>query len=88
MFNHNVTTADMSQEAGSRANTNIYPVDSLNCVGDTEVLRTFRSTRMSSNNVTVNQNISLRFDPATLQCIVCEKPRSILATGESGAPPS
>jgi hypothetical protein len=87
MFNHTVITADMSQEAGCRASTNIYPVGSLNCVGDTEVLRTFRGTRMSSNNVTVNQNISLSYDPATLQCIVCEKPHSILATGEGGAPP-
>ena len=42
---------------------------------------------MSSNNTTVNQNISLSFDPATLQCITCPTQYSILATGEGSAPP-
>jgi len=87
MFNHTVTNANISPESGSSTNTNIYPVGSFNCTGDTEVLRTFRGTRMSSNNITVNQNISLSYDPATLLCIICEKPHSILATGEGGAPP-
>jgi hypothetical protein len=77
MFNHTVTNADISPESGSSANTNIYPVGSFNCTGDTEVLKTFRGTRMSSNNITVNQNISLSYDPATLLCIICEKPHSI-----------
>jgi hypothetical protein len=87
LFQHAVTSVDISDESGKSETTSIFPIGSLNCTGDTEVLRTFRGTRMSSNNITVNQNISFSYDPATLLCVICEKPHSILATGEGGAPP-
>jgi len=87
LFQHEVTNVDISEESGKADTTSIFPIGSLNCTGDTEVLRTFRGTRMSSNNITVNQNISFSYDPATLLCIICEEPHNILATGEGGAPP-
>jgi hypothetical protein len=43
---------------------------------------------MSSNNTTVNQNISMSYDPATLKCIVCESGHNILSTGQGDAPPT
>jgi hypothetical protein len=84
---YNVTSVDIGECTGDAKPIHMSSVSSLDCVGDTEVLRTFRGTRMSSNNVTVNQNISLSYDPASLICVVCEVPHSILATGEGGAPP-
>jgi hypothetical protein len=87
LFQHEVTRVDISEESGKADTTSIFPIGSLNCTGDTEVLRTFRGTHMSSNNITVNQNISFSYDPATLLCIICEKHHNILATGEGGAPP-
>ncbi len=87
LFQHEVTSVDISEESVKSDTTSIFAIGSLNCTGDTEVLRTFRGTRMSSNNLTVNQNISFSYDPATLLCVICEKPHNILATGEGGAPP-
>jgi hypothetical protein len=81
------TSVEVGKEIGTEKQIGFNPVGSFNCIGDTEILRTFRGSRLTSNNTDVNQNISLSFDPATLICVVCEKPHPILRTGEGGAPP-
>ena len=81
------TNVEIGSDTGSDKTVTFNPIGSLNCVGDTEVLRTFRGSRLSSNKVDVNQNISLSFDPTTLVCVSCSTPHSILKTGEGGAPP-
>ncbi len=81
------TSVEVGKDIGTEKQIGFNPVGSFNCIGDTEILRTFRGSRLTSNNTDVNQNISLSFDPATLVCVVCEKPHPILRTGEGGAPP-
>jgi hypothetical protein len=63
------------------------PLSSLDCMGDTEILKTFCGTRMNSNNRAVNQNVSLSFDPSTLSCMSCVKPHNILSKGELDGTP-
>jgi hypothetical protein len=86
-FSHTCTNVESGPNSGSEKTVNFNSISSLNCTGDTEVLKTFRGTRMQNNHGTENQNISFSFDPATLQCISCENEHSILKTGEGGAPP-
>jgi hypothetical protein len=81
------TSVEVGKDIGTEKQIGFNPVGSFNCIGDTEILRTFRGSRLTSNDTDVNQNISLSFDPATLVCVVCEKPHPILQTGEGGAPP-
>jgi hypothetical protein len=81
------TSVEIRKEIGTEKQIGFNPIGSFNCIGDTEILRTFRGSRLTSNNTDVNQNISLSFDPATLVCVACEKPHPILQTGEGGAPP-
>jgi hypothetical protein len=82
------TSVDFDNSGGNTKQVQFNSISSLDCIGDTEVLRTFRGTRMSSNNITVNQNISMNYDPATLKCIVCESGHNILNTGQGDAPPT
>jgi hypothetical protein len=86
-FSHTCTNVESGPNSGSEKTVSFSSISSLNCTGDTEVLKTFRGTRMQNNHGTENQNISFSFDPATLQCISCEIEHSILKTGEGGAPP-
>jgi hypothetical protein len=81
------TSVDFDNSGGDTKQVQFNAISSLDCIGDTEVMRTFRGTRMSSNNITVNQNISMSYDPATLKCIVCESGHNILSTGQGDAPP-
>jgi hypothetical protein len=82
------TSVDFDNSGGNKKQVQFNSISSLDCIGDTEVLRTFRGTRMSSNNITVNQNISMSYDPATLKCIVSESGHNILNTGQGDAPPT
>ena len=86
-FAQKCTNIELGENIGSDKEVNFTPISSLDCIGDTEVLNTFRGTRMSSNNVSVNQNISFSYDPSTLTCMICETPHSILKTGAGDAPP-
>jgi hypothetical protein len=81
------TSIDFDNSGGDTKQVQFNSISSLDCIGDTEVMRTFRGTRMSSNNITVKQNISMSYDPATLKCIVCESGHNILSTGQGDAPP-
>jgi hypothetical protein len=81
------TSVEIGKEIGTEKQIGFNPVGSFNCIGDTEILRTFRGSRLTSNNIDVNRNISLSFDPATLVCVASEKQHPILQTGEGGAPP-
>jgi uncharacterized membrane protein YgcG len=46
--------------------------------------RTFRGSRVGYGEAMLNQNLSMTFDPATLVCVVCTKPHSIIPTDGSG----
>jgi hypothetical protein len=63
------TAVNFDENIGKNDTVKFSPLSSLDCVGDTEILKTFRGTRMNSNNRAVNQNVSLSFDPSTLSCI-------------------
>jgi hypothetical protein len=82
------TSVDFDTNGGKTKPVQFNSISSLDAIGDTEVLRTFCGTRMSSNNITVNQNISLSYDPATMKCIVCESGHNILNTGQGDSPPT
>jgi len=52
--------------------------------GDEFLAKTFRGSRITSNGVIVNQNVSMSFDPATLTCLVCTVPHHIVPRDGSG----
>jgi hypothetical protein len=81
----NYTTVDVSIGPGAGVSEQIKhsSVGSL----DTEILKTFRGSRITANGVTVNQNISSTFDPANLRCVVCPTAHYILAKGTDESPP-
>jgi hypothetical protein len=83
----NSTSVDFDKEGDKTKPVQFNLISSLDAIGDTEVLRTFCGTRMSSNNITVNQNISFSYDPATMKCIVCESGHNVLNTGQGDSPP-
>jgi hypothetical protein len=82
----NYTTVDVSIGPGAGVSEQIKhsSVGSL----DTEILKTFRGSRITTNGVTVNQNISSTFDPANLRCVVCPTAHYILAKGTDESPPT
>lgn len=86
----NYPTVDVSigPSAGVSEQSKHCSVGSLDCHGDTEILRTFRGSRITANGVTVNQNISATFDPANLKCVVCSTPHYVLAKGKEESPPT
>jgi hypothetical protein len=85
----NYPTVDVSigQGAGVSEFCKHSSVGSLDCYGDTEILKTFRGSRITANSVTVNQNIAAMFDPANLKCVICPTAHYILAIGKEGSPP-
>jgi hypothetical protein len=85
----NYPTVDVSigQGAGVSELCKHSSVGSLDCHGDTEILKTFRGSRITANGVTVNQNISATFDPANLKCVICPNAHYILAKGKEESPP-
>jgi hypothetical protein len=86
----NYPTVDVSigPSAGVSEQSKHCSVGSLDCHGDTEILKTFRGSRITANVVTVNQNISATFDPANLKCVVCSTPHYVLAKGKEESPPT
>jgi hypothetical protein len=68
---YSCTNVEVGKDTGTTKTVNFSSIGSLNCIGDSEVLNTFRGSRLNSNNTDVNQNISLGFDPATLTCVSC-----------------
>jgi hypothetical protein len=75
-------TVEFDENSGKTDTVKFNSLSSLDCLGDKEVLKTFRGTRMYSNNNAVNQNISLSFDPSTLSCMSCKNEHNILSKGE------
>jgi hypothetical protein len=81
------TAVTFDENIGKTDTVKFSPLSSLDCMGDTEILKTFRGSRMNSGNKVVNQNISLSFDPSTLSCMSCEKPHNILSKGNLDGTP-
>jgi hypothetical protein len=80
-------TVSLGPEVGVSKQVTYTRISSLDCYGDTEILRTFRGSRITANGKVVNQNISTSYDPANLKCVVCPTPHYILARGEGESPP-
>jgi hypothetical protein len=80
----NLPTVDVSigPSAGVSEQSKHCSVGSFDCHGDTEILKTFRGSRITANGVTVNQNMSATFDPANLKCVVCSTPHYVLVKGK------
>jgi hypothetical protein len=53
-------------------------IGSLDWEGDLSVLKTFHGGRVTKNGRTVNDCISVSFDPRNLQCLCCDSPHHIL----------
>jgi hypothetical protein len=49
--------------------------------GETEITETFHGARMMRSGQTVNECVSMSFDPLTLNCVVCKSGHSILNNG-------
>jgi hypothetical protein len=86
----NYATVDVSigPEAGVSEVAKFSSVGSLDCHGDTEILKTFRGSRITAGGTTVNQNISATFDPSNLKCVVCSNAHYILSKGPEDSPPT
>jgi hypothetical protein len=86
----NYPTVDVSigPSAGVCENEKHSSVGSLDCHGDTEILKTFRGSRITANGNTVNQSISASFDPSNLKCVICSSPHYVLAKGPEDSPPT
>jgi hypothetical protein len=52
-------------------------IGTLDWTGDDSVLKTFHGSRTTKNGRTVNECISISFDPRNLQCLGCETAHSI-----------
>jgi hypothetical protein len=85
----NYPTVDVSigPSAGVSENVKHSSVGSFECHGDTEILKTFRGSRITANGQTVNQSISASFDPSNLKCVVCSNSHYVLAKGPDDSPP-
>jgi hypothetical protein len=85
----NYTSVDVSTGPGAGVSEQIKhsSVGSLDCLRDTEILKTFRGSRITANGVTVNRNISSTFDPANLRYVDCPTAHYILANGIDESPP-
>jgi hypothetical protein len=59
---------------------NVTRIGSLDWPGEPLTLKTFHGGRIAKNNKVVNENISLSFDPRTLQCLGCSIPHKITDT--------
>jgi hypothetical protein len=86
----NYPTVDVSigPSAGVCENVKHSSVGSFDCHGDTEILKTFRGSRITANGQTVNQTISDSFDPSNLKCVVCSSSHYVLAKGPDDSPPT
>jgi hypothetical protein len=80
-------TVSPGPEAGVSEQVTYTRISFLDCYGDTEIMRTFRGSRITANGTIVNQNISTSHDPANLKCVVCPNPHYILAREEEESPP-
>ena len=61
---HVATSVDFGEDYGTVKDVSFNTVSSLDCIGDTELLKTFRDTRANNNNGAANQSILVSFDPA------------------------
>jgi hypothetical protein len=73
-LSHITYKVNLGPEAGTSEQVSYQRIGSFECKGDTELLKTFRGSRITCNGITVNQNISFTFDPANLKCVVCSNP--------------
>jgi hypothetical protein len=86
-MSYQTVNVSLGPDAGTFESVKHASIGSLDCMGDTEILKTFRGSRITAGGVTVNQNISATFDPANLKCVICENPHYILSKGLDESPP-
>lgn len=75
---------ELGQTTVNEIVTNMPRIGGLDCPGDEFVAGTFHGARVCKGNTVVNECVAISFDPATLVCVVCETPHSIL--NEDGSP--
>ena len=63
---------------GSVATVGTEQVGALDSMGDCGVDRTYRGARAIKNGTTVNQSVTMSFDPATLICLSCSTEHKII----------
>jgi hypothetical protein len=80
----NMYNTTFSAETMIRNSHRLERVGSLDNPEDSDLRKTFRGSRINSEGKNVNQNISLSFDPATMVCVCCPVPHSVLPKDGSG----
>jgi hypothetical protein len=66
-------------ELGTKTERPFTAIGSMDRMGDKEVGETFHGARINKGVNTVNQGVSLSFDPTTLRCIACTKEHNIIS---------
>jgi hypothetical protein len=66
-------------ELGTKTERPFNAIGSMDRRGDKEVGETFHGARINKGVNTVNQGVSLSFDPTTLRCIACTKEHNIIS---------
>ncbi len=66
-------------ELGTKTEKSFTPIGSFDRRGDTEVGETFHGARVNKGATTVNQGISLSFDPMSLRCVACTSEHNIIS---------
>jgi len=81
-----VESTDCSPGTGLGTTTQLTEsrVGALELPGDEWLSKTYRGSRVTSNGIIVNQNITSTFDPATLTCLTCTVPHNIIPRDGSG----
>jgi hypothetical protein len=77
-FSSSVIEIAPGEQFGTKRTKNYNPVGCMDQLGDDGVEKTFHGARVSKEGTTVNQGISLSFDPAVLVCITCKNEHSLL----------
>jgi hypothetical protein len=83
-LSHITYKVGLGPDAGTCEQVSYQRLGSFECQGDTEIMKTFRGSRITQNGETVNQNMTSTFDPANLKCVVCEKPHYTGCGGNIG----
>ena len=75
---HKSTFCGLGQNAGVEKMRRHLRIGNLEDGLDAGLALTFRGSRIGTKESIVNESISISFDPATLTCLVCEKPHNII----------
>jgi hypothetical protein len=78
-FASNSINIVLGTDLGTKTEKAFIPIGSMDRRGDKKVGETFHGARINKGASTVNQGISLSFDPTTLKCIACTKEHNVIS---------